>query len=97
MVRYNYHDKEELAEAEKLRKDQRKKLDDIQFKYDKLENDIIRDNELLDKEEEYLELAEIDLLMFMDDLNKLKIDLNKIPPLCFILLSCNHLSIYSIL
>ena len=77
-VRYNYHDKEELAEAEKLWKDQRKKLDDIQFKYDKLENDIIRDNELLDKEEEYLELAEIDLLMFMDDLNKLKIDLNKI-------------------
>jgi len=77
-VRYNYHDKDELNEAEKLWKDQKSKLDDMQFKYDKLENDIVRDNELLDKEEEYLELAELDLLIFIDDLNKLKIDLHKI-------------------
>ncbi len=77
-VRYNYHDKEELAEAEKLWRDQQKKLKDLQFKYDKLESDIERDNDLLDKEEENLKLAEIDLLMFMDDLNKLKIELNKV-------------------
>ena len=67
-VRYNYHNKDELNEAEKLWKDQKKKLDDMQFKYDKLENDIVRDNELLDKEEEYLELAELDLLIFIDEL-----------------------------
>lgn len=77
-VRYNYHDKEELQEAEKVWKDERKKLDDMQFKYDKLENDIVRDNELLDKEEEFLDLAEIDLLIFIDELNKMKIELNKI-------------------
>ena len=77
-VRYNYHDKEELNEAEKLWKDEKKKLEDMQFNYDKLENDIERDNELLVKEEEYLKLAEIDLLMFIDELNELKIQLNKI-------------------
>ena len=77
-VRYNYHDKEQLEEAEKLWRDELKKLDDMQFRYDKLENDIVRDNELLDKEEEFLDLAEIDLLIFIDELNKMKIELNKI-------------------
>ncbi len=77
-LRYEYYEKEEVIEAEKLWKDEKKKLTDMQFTYDKLENDIDRDNELLEKEEEFLKLAEIDLLMFIDEFNELKIKLNKI-------------------
>ena len=77
-LRYEYTDKEEYLEYEEEYKKQKKILAELQFKYDKLENDIDRDNELLEKEEIYLELAEVDLLMFIDELNALKIDLHKI-------------------
>lgn len=77
-MRYNYADKEELDEFEKGYRDEQKKLKDLEFNYDKLENDIVRDKEILEKEEEMLDMAEVDLLMFIDDLNNLKIKLHKI-------------------
>jgi len=76
-LRYGY-DKDALFEYEIEYYNERDNLDDMRFQYEKKDNDIIRDNDLLDKEEEYLDMAEIDLLMFIDELNALKVQLHQI-------------------
>ena len=76
-LRYGY-DSDALFEFEKEYDKEKEKLEDMVFDYEKKSNYIQRDNDLLDKEEEYLDLAEVDLLMFIDELNALKIQLHQI-------------------
>ena len=76
-LRYGY-DPDELFAYEILYNDELKIQSDLQFEYDRLASDILRDNDLLSQEREYLKLAEIDLLMFMDEINALKIQLHQI-------------------
>lgn len=77
-MRYEYTDVEAYLEYEEEYKNELKELEDLEFKHDKLENDITRDLELLDKEEEFLKLAEVDYMMFIEELDQFKISLHKI-------------------